>query len=194
MFSLICVWINGWVNNREAGDLRRYHGHYDVIVMLLQTPGPGSHNATDCALYKSRAPSFTLKPRLAMVGDSTTKPGPGAHCPERVSSIMTLRLGKAFLIDGPVWEESPMDSLHKRSLMRSFDIFFDVCVNKLLNKQSNCGLRHIDTLWRHYDDVFSTFRQRHNGQLFVNESCFLIWNWLCLIKISLKIISKRSNW
>ena len=23
MFSLICAWINGWVNNREAGDLRR---------------------------------------------------------------------------------------------------------------------------------------------------------------------------
>ena len=23
MFSLICLWINGWVNNREAGDLRR---------------------------------------------------------------------------------------------------------------------------------------------------------------------------
>ena len=33
MFSLICVWINGWVNNREAVDLRRYRGHYDVIVM-----------------------------------------------------------------------------------------------------------------------------------------------------------------
>ena len=33
MFSLICVWINDWVNNREAGDLRRYHAHYDVIVM-----------------------------------------------------------------------------------------------------------------------------------------------------------------
>ena len=33
MFSLICVWINGWVNNREAGDLRRYHVHYDVTVM-----------------------------------------------------------------------------------------------------------------------------------------------------------------
>ena len=24
MFSLICVWIKDWVNNREAGDLRRY--------------------------------------------------------------------------------------------------------------------------------------------------------------------------
>ena len=33
MFSLIYVWINGWVNNREAGDLRRYRGHYYVIVM-----------------------------------------------------------------------------------------------------------------------------------------------------------------
>ena len=33
MFSLICVWINGWVNNREAGDLRHHRGHYDVNVM-----------------------------------------------------------------------------------------------------------------------------------------------------------------
>ena len=33
VFSLICVWINGWVNNREAGDLRRYRAHYDVSVM-----------------------------------------------------------------------------------------------------------------------------------------------------------------
>ena len=31
---LICVWINGWVNNREAGDLRRHLGHFDVIVMM----------------------------------------------------------------------------------------------------------------------------------------------------------------
>ena len=33
MFSLICVWINGWLNNRQAGDLRRHRGHYDVNVM-----------------------------------------------------------------------------------------------------------------------------------------------------------------
>ena len=26
-------WINGWANTREAGDLRRRHAHYDVIVM-----------------------------------------------------------------------------------------------------------------------------------------------------------------
>ena len=35
MFSLICVWISGWVNNREDGDLRRHRPHYDVTVMIL---------------------------------------------------------------------------------------------------------------------------------------------------------------
>ena len=35
MFSLICVWINGWVNNREVGDLRRYRASYDVTVMRV---------------------------------------------------------------------------------------------------------------------------------------------------------------
>ena len=38
MFSLICVWMNGWINNREAGDLRRYRGLYDDIVMILRRP------------------------------------------------------------------------------------------------------------------------------------------------------------
>ena len=34
MFSLICVRINGWVNNRYAGDLRRHQVHHDVIVTI----------------------------------------------------------------------------------------------------------------------------------------------------------------
>ena len=38
MFPLICVRINGWVHNREAGDQRRYRTHYDVIVMLHNEP------------------------------------------------------------------------------------------------------------------------------------------------------------
>ena len=33
MFSLICAWVNSWVNNREAGYLRRHRTYYDVIVM-----------------------------------------------------------------------------------------------------------------------------------------------------------------
>ena len=33
MFSLICAWINGWANNREADDWRRHRAYYEVTVM-----------------------------------------------------------------------------------------------------------------------------------------------------------------
>ena len=33
MFSLICAWINDWVNNGGAVDLRRHRAHYDVTTM-----------------------------------------------------------------------------------------------------------------------------------------------------------------
>ena len=33
-FFFICPWINGWVNNSGAGDLRRRRAHCDVIVMI----------------------------------------------------------------------------------------------------------------------------------------------------------------
>ena len=33
MFSLSCAWINSWVDNSEAGDLRRQRAIYDVNVM-----------------------------------------------------------------------------------------------------------------------------------------------------------------
>ena len=32
-FDIFSDLINDWVNNREAGDLRRHRGHYDVNVM-----------------------------------------------------------------------------------------------------------------------------------------------------------------
>ena len=46
MFSLICAWINSWVNNHEPGDLRRHCAHYDVTIMyhtsqmLVEPPYP----------------------------------------------------------------------------------------------------------------------------------------------------------
>ena len=33
MFSSICDWTNGWVNNRDTSDLKRHRAHYDVTVM-----------------------------------------------------------------------------------------------------------------------------------------------------------------
>ena len=31
-FSLICAWTKNWVNNGDAGDLRRHYTHYEVTV------------------------------------------------------------------------------------------------------------------------------------------------------------------
>ena len=45
IFSLICVWINGWVNNCGAGNLRRHRAHHDVIVMS-PTPTHYHHPAS----------------------------------------------------------------------------------------------------------------------------------------------------
>ena len=43
MFSLICAWINGCVNNGEAGDLRSHRAHYDVTVMYMWWNECGCH-------------------------------------------------------------------------------------------------------------------------------------------------------
>ena len=49
MFSLILAWINGWVNNREAGDFRRRRAHYDVTVTVMESVDPKwkLHNVQD---------------------------------------------------------------------------------------------------------------------------------------------------
>ena len=55
MFSLICAWINGWVNNREAGDLIRHCVHYDVTVLrgLHYTWTKHVHSEV-CPMYTSQ--------------------------------------------------------------------------------------------------------------------------------------------
>ena len=39
VFSRICAWINDWVKNGGAGDLRHYRTHYAVSVMQIETIG-----------------------------------------------------------------------------------------------------------------------------------------------------------
>ena len=33
---VICAWTNGWVNNQEAGNLRRHRAHYEVTAMISE--------------------------------------------------------------------------------------------------------------------------------------------------------------
>ena len=53
MFSLICAWTNVWANNRDASDLRRHRGHYDVTVLTI-------HDCRRCLRFD--VPAFLLSP------------------------------------------------------------------------------------------------------------------------------------
>ena len=60
MFSLICAWINGRVNNGKAGDLRRIRAHYDVIVMrYFGTIGTWKQNLDKYFSHSMTSPAET---------------------------------------------------------------------------------------------------------------------------------------
>ena len=58
MFSLICAWINRWVNNREADDLRRHRAHYDVMpgddLAILRTKPLTAHDGDNHDLFNPK--------------------------------------------------------------------------------------------------------------------------------------------
>ena len=60
MFSLICAWTKGWVNNREACDLRRRPVHHDVTVMGFATSGCIPGETTKCNIDKTFLRGETL--------------------------------------------------------------------------------------------------------------------------------------
>ena len=69
MFSLICAWIyNGWVNNHEAGDLRRHRAHFDVTVM----PYSFSDNLGNslCSLKSSTEKSVLILSLISLYRES----------------------------------------------------------------------------------------------------------------------------
>lgn len=61
---------------------------------MAKTPGPGAYGTITPAVYKQKPPAYSMTGRNAMPGDSTTKPGPGAHSPERVYG--TKKVAPAF--------------------------------------------------------------------------------------------------
>ena len=55
MFYLIYTLLNGWVNHRDDGDMRRHRAHYDVTVMLhwdLESQLRRNYNQTQMAQSK----------------------------------------------------------------------------------------------------------------------------------------------
>ena len=60
MLSFICAWINGWVNNGEAGDLRRHRAQYDVRVMSSSNAHQASMPQGDGSDYFKSLAKFAL--------------------------------------------------------------------------------------------------------------------------------------
>lgn len=52
---------------------------------FAKTPGPGTYQATSPDQYKIKQPVYSMIGRNMAPGDTTQKPGPGAHCPEKVN-------------------------------------------------------------------------------------------------------------
>ena len=53
MFPLINAWTNGWVNNRDAGDLRRHRPHHDVtVIFIVNSDIHSMFTAHYCLVYR----------------------------------------------------------------------------------------------------------------------------------------------
>jgi len=50
---------------------------------LKKTPGPGAYNTTNPDIVSDKKPLYSMTSRNPMPGDSTQKPGPGSHSPEK---------------------------------------------------------------------------------------------------------------
>ena len=99
MFSLICTWISDWVNNREAGDLRRHRGHYDVNVMMILTYSysaiPPSGTFASEILIKIKNFSFTKM----QLNTSSTKSRPFCPGGDELTSRVHRNFAITFLLD-----------------------------------------------------------------------------------------------
>ncbi len=62
----------------------------------LQTPGPGNYNVVIPGKYKQEPPHYSMLGRNVMPGDTTVKPGPGSHSPEKVIINKPIAPGYSF--------------------------------------------------------------------------------------------------
>ena len=108
--------------------------------------------------------AFRLEPEISMLSHlgipECLKYGCAAFVLSGLSQgkhyLVTSSDGNIFHITGPWWGESTSHRLIPLiwPLTQSFDVFFDLCLNKLLSKQSRC--RRFETpscsLWCHCND------------------------------------------
>ena len=150
MFSLISTWINSRVKNREAGNLRCHHAHYDVIVMKKVLPRlvwSCLYSACAiCMLFTCSPVRQTAVPlhsfQEIIASQQMLRKLHGMFCGTFCGhSMMMSWHGKAFCITGPLWGESTGEStglqwipLTKSELYGAL-IFFLMLTNEVLSSQ-----------------------------------------------------------
>ena len=173
-FSLICARINGGVNNREPGDLRRHHAHddvndhtcwnelsstqakefvealewYDLSEQLFQ-----SDPQAECNQGKLHRNQTACHLELNKLDQVRSRPTPWwRHQMETFSALPALFAGNS-----PVTGEFPS----QRPVTRSFDVFFDLRPNKRWSKQSWGWWFKTPphSLWRHCNVHVTTWKK-----------------------------------
>ena len=88
IFSLICAWINGWINNREAGDSRRHRAHTVPLTYCACLAG----HWVVTAVFASFTPQKTSKE------GTSKKPLNGRHF--QLNKHLSYKLHYSF---NPAW-------------------------------------------------------------------------------------------
>ena len=110
MFSLMGAWTNGWVSNREAGDLRCHHVHYYVTVMKMPyMTSPYScfviHFCTLCFQKSLWAPLpnalFVFFGISILVLVCFLPETLNSHLPESIEDVHRMRNSKSRRYSGP---------------------------------------------------------------------------------------------
>ena len=143
MFSLISVRTNGWANNQNTGDLGRHRAPYDVTVMVQ--PPPMNMVKPFVLIQQSINAINPFKINLRNTW--------WRHQMETFSALLAICAGNS-----PVPGEFPA----QKPVTRSFDVFFDLRLNKRLSKQW-WGWRFetlSSPLWRH-SNVTETHTSSH---------------------------------
>ena len=119
MFYLISAWINGWVNNHEAGDLRRHYAHYDVTVMWYF---PAKRNKSMWLFHRVYAKKLLVSNDHVQFKIRFSHVSWWRHDMKTLSALLTLYEGCQWI---PI------------SLMQSFEASL-VDLDKLFNKLLRC--------------------------------------------------------
>ena len=114
-------WTNGWVNNREAGDLRHHRAHFNVIVMSCKIINqtnigfePWLTNHSHIKLWDGK---YQVYWKMMLVLEGIFKND--IFCTNYFFALMF-----SFCIDGPLLDESPVTGglPYKAPVMWSFHI------------------------------------------------------------------------